>query len=72
MWISFLCWNIIVTFYLKELFDSIAPQNTEIPMVTNLLPLFFNRLSQADQNLKYNTTDFYQTKNQPYCTILFF
>lgn len=47
----------------RELFDSIPPQNSEICTVTNLLPLnlknsakilFFNRLSQPDENIKYN------------------
>jgi hypothetical protein len=46
---------------MPELFDSIAPQNAEIRTVTNSLPLnlknsakglFFNRLSQTDENLK--------------------
>lgn len=47
--------------FIPELFDSIAPQNAEIRTVTNSLPLnfknfakslFFNRLSQTDENLK--------------------
>ena len=45
----------------KELFDSIATQNAEIRTVAKSLPLFlkyyakslfFNRLHQADENLK--------------------
>ncbi|MDR3061933.1 MAG: hypothetical protein LBU57_07455 [Dysgonamonadaceae bacterium] len=48
--------------FIPELFDSIAPQNAEICTVTNSLPLnfknsaknlFFNRLCQTDENLKY-------------------
>lgn len=46
---------------MAELFDSNAPQNAEIRIVTNSLPLksenslkglFFNRFSQIDDNLK--------------------
>ncbi|MPN07138.1 hypothetical protein SDC9_154404 [bioreactor metagenome] len=52
--------KILLTFG-NELFDSIAPQNAENSTVTNSLPLkfknsakglFFNRLSQTDDNLK--------------------
>lgn len=48
-------------YFWRELFDSIAPQNAEIRTVTNSLPLilknsakslFFNWLSQTDENLK--------------------
>lgn len=48
----------------KELFDSIAPQNAEIRTVANSLPLFlkysvkclfFKRLYQTIENLKYKT-----------------
>ncbi|MDL2305084.1 hypothetical protein LJC72_07065 [Bacteroides sp. OttesenSCG-928-D19] len=47
--------------FTTELFDSIAPQNAEIRTVTKSLPLkiknyakglFFNWLSQTDENLK--------------------
>lgn len=47
--------------FTAELFDSKAPQNAEIRTITKSLPLkfknsakclFFNRLSQTDQNLK--------------------
>ncbi|KAA6323318.1 hypothetical protein EZS27_027235 [termite gut metagenome] len=47
--------------FTAELFDTIAPQNAENCTVTNSLPLnlnnsakslFFNRLSQTDENLK--------------------
>ncbi|EYB12115.1 hypothetical protein M119_4704 [Bacteroides fragilis str. 3783N1-6] len=37
---------------MKELFDSIATQNAEIRTVAKSLPLFLNRLSQTDKNLK--------------------
>ena len=50
--------------FTAELFDSIAPQNAEIRTVTKSLllkfknsakGLFFNRLSQTDENLKYKS-----------------
>jgi hypothetical protein len=50
-----------IAYFWRELFDSIAPQNTEIRTVTNSSPLkfnnsakslFLNRLSQTDENLK--------------------
>ncbi|MDR2814970.1 MAG: hypothetical protein LBB79_10020 [Prevotellaceae bacterium] len=50
-----------IAYFWRELFDSIAPQNAEIRTATNSLPLklsnsaknlFFNRLSQTDENLK--------------------
>ena len=52
-----------VPMFTTELFDSIAPQDAEIRTVTNSSPLkfnnsakslFYNRLSQTDENLKYN------------------
>jgi hypothetical protein len=59
--------------FTAELFDSIAPQNAEIRMVTNSLPLnlnssakslFFNRLSQTGENLKYNFLQHIQYENR--------
>lgn len=50
---------------MKELFDSIAPQNAENSTVANSLPLFlkysvkclfFKRLYQTIENLKYIIT----------------
>lgn len=50
---------------MKELFDSIAPQNAENSTVANSLPLFlkysvkclfFKRLYQTIENLKYTTS----------------
>lgn len=51
---------------MKELFDSIAPQNAENSTVANSLPLFlkysvkclfFKRLYQTIENLKYETPE---------------
>ena len=53
--------KILLPLYLKELFDSIAPQSTENRTVANSLPaflkysvkcLFLKRLCQAVENLK--------------------
>ena len=54
--------RIIISLSPKELFDSIASQIAEIRTIANSLPLllklfakslFFNRLSQTSENLKY-------------------
>ena len=55
----------VVTLSMKELFGSIAPQIAENRTVAKSLPLFlkyyakslfFNRLYQTDENLKYEFT----------------
>ena len=64
--------KIVVSSHIKELFDSIAPQNTENRTVAKSLPaflkysvkcLFFKRLCQAVENLKYVLNQAYNALN---------